>query len=143
MTKENESRRKRPIWVWIVSIFFFLSAGWTLWSFYLINTGTIPLGPAQEAYFDSLTTTDYTLTIAIGVANLIGAVALFLLRKVALYFFLTALGANLILAAWHGATKGWAEALGGSGLVGALFGYVLLFAACIYAWKLAKRGTLR
>lgn len=143
MTKENESRRKRPVWVWIFSIYLFPSAAWTLLSFYLINTGAIPLSPAQEAYFDSLTTTDYTLAVAIGVANLIGAVALFLLRKAALYFFLAALGANLISGAWHGATKGWAEALGGSGLAGVLFSYVLMTAVCIYAWKLAKRGTLR
>ena len=143
MTNENESRRKRPIWVWIISIFYLISAGWTLFSFFLIFSGAIVISPAQEAYFNSLTTTDFTLTIAVGGANLVGAVTLFLLRKVAFYFFLAALGTTLMLTAWHWTTKGWAEALGGAGLTGALIGYGLSFAVCVYAWRLTKKGTLR
>jgi hypothetical protein len=139
---DDNLKKKRPGWVWAISIFFFLSAGWTLLSLYLIDTGAIPLSAIQEAYFNSLTGADYGLTIFIGLANLLGAVALFLLRKLAFYLFVTAFGANLILTVWHMVTKGWVAAIGGAGLVGAVIGWVLLAAVCIYSWKLIQRGVL-
>ena len=140
---DEKPPRKRPIWVWFISIYFVLSTGWVMASFYLISTGSIPLSPDQAAYFNSITTVDYALTIGLGLCNLIGAFALFLLRKVALYFFVTALGVNLLFAAWETVTTGWVKAIGGSGLVGALIGFVVAIAVCIYAWRLTRKGTLR
>jgi hypothetical protein len=134
--------KKRPRWVWAISIFFFLSAGWTLLSFYLISTGAIPLNAVQKEYYDRLAGVDYAVSIIMGLANLVGAVALLLLRKIAFYLFAVALGANLILAAWHTATKGWMAAVGGAGFVGVVIGWVLLIAVCIYSWRLVQRGVL-
>ena len=142
MGDSNLQKKKRPGWVWAISIFFFLAAGWTLLSFYLINLGAVPLNAAQKAYFSSLTGVDYGLTILMGLANLIGAVALFFLRKVAFYLFVTAFGVNLLLAAWHAVTKGWVAAIGGSGFVGTVIGWALLIAVCIYSWRLIQRGVL-
>ena len=51
--------RKRPAWVWIISIFYIISAVWTLFSFFLIFSGALPLPPQQAAYFRSLTSIDY------------------------------------------------------------------------------------
>jgi hypothetical protein len=141
MADQNQSR-KRPGWVWAISVFFFLSAGWTLVSFFLINTGAVTPNALQEAYFSSLTGVDYGLTILIALANLLAAVALFLLRKIAFYLFLTAFGANLLLTAWHTVTKGWVAAMGAAGLIGALIGWILVIAVCIYSWRLIQRGVL-
>jgi hypothetical protein len=141
LVDQNQSK-KRPGWVWAISIFFFLSAGWTLVSFFLINTGAVTGNAEQEAYFSSLTVVDYGLTILIALANLLAAVALFLLKKIAFYLFLTAFGANLLLTAWHTATKGWVAAIGGAGLVGALIGWILVIAVCIYSWRSIQRGVL-
>jgi len=135
-------KKKRPGWVWAISIFFFLSAGWTLLSFYLINTGAVPLNAIQKEYFGRLAGVDYGLSVIMGLTNLIGAVALFFLRKVSFYLFATAFGANLILALWHTVTRGWVAAVGGAGFVGALIGWGLLIVVCIYSWKLLQRGVL-
>jgi hypothetical protein len=143
VSDEQQVERKRPIWVWLLSLFFLLSAIWTLLSFYMIWSGAIPLGPTQQAYFDRLTPIDYALTIVIGLLNLSAAIALFLLRKIARDLFLASLGLSLILVAWQAATKGWVEALGGAGFVGVLIGYILLIVVCIYAWHLRKKGVLR
>jgi hypothetical protein len=143
MSDEQRVRHERPILVWLISAFFFLSAIWTLLSFYLILSGAIPLEPAQKAYFDRLTPLDYALTVATGLLNLAGAVMLFLLRKIALYLFLSAIGLTAVSTLWQAAAKGWVEALGGAGLVGALIGYVLLVVVCIYAWRLSKKGVLQ
>jgi hypothetical protein len=103
----------------------------------------IPLEPVQKAYFDRLTLIDHVLTIVVGLLNLSGAIALFLLRKIARDLFLSSLGMSFILAAWQAATKGWVEAIGGAGFVGVLIGYALLILVCIYAWHLSKEGLLR
>jgi len=140
--EDEIQKRKRPVWVWIISIFFFFSAGWTLLSFYLVGTGVIPLNTAQQAYFDSLTALDYGLTILVGLANLIGAIALFFLRKIALHLFASALTVNFLMLIWHALNKGWVAAISGPGLVGAFIGWGVLLAVCAYAWKLTKSGVL-
>jgi hypothetical protein len=142
MADDNLRKKKRPGWVWAISILFFLAAGWTLLSFYLIDTGGVPLNAAQEAYFSSLTGVDYGLTILIGLANLSGAVALFLLRKLAFHLFAAAFVGNLLLTASQTLTKGWVAAIGGPGFVGAVIGWALLIAVCIYSWRLVQRGVL-
>jgi hypothetical protein len=137
------ARPKRPIWVWLISLFYIVSAGWTLLSFALIWTGVIPLEAEQKAYFARLSAIDYAATIIIGASNFIGAIMLFLLRKAAVGLFLTALILTLALTIWQSATKGWVEAMGGPGLVGALIGYAILLAVCVYAWHLSRKGVLR
>jgi hypothetical protein len=134
---------KRPGWVWVISIFFFLSAGWTLLSFLLVHSGAVSSNAAQIAYFDSLSALDYISSVGIGFANFIGAISLFLLRKISFYLFASALGANLLLIFWHAATKGWVAALGSAGLVGAALGLGLLFAVCAYCRRLLQQGVLR
>jgi hypothetical protein len=135
-------KNKRPEWVWAFSIFFFLSASWTILSFYLINAGAVHLSLAELAYLSTLTDVDYGLTTLIVLANLFGAIALFRLRKAAFYLFLTAFGVNLLYVAWHKITKGWVAAYGGADLSGFVIGWTLLIAVCIYSRKLMQRGVL-
>ena len=139
---ETREKKKRPKWVWAIAIAFFISAGWTLLSFYLIGSGLIPMGPAARAYFDSLSTFDYILTVLLGLAGFFGAITLFLLRKIAFYLFTGALIANSFLTIWHALSKGWIAAVGGTGLLAAMLGWSLLLAICIYSWKLTKKGVL-
>ncbi|MDA0238266.1 MAG: hypothetical protein O3B03_07110 [Proteobacteria bacterium] len=131
---------RRPIGVWLVSAFYLLSAGWTLLSFALIFGGAIKITAAQEAYFASLSGVDWFFSLAIGVVGFSAAVCLFLLRRVALALFPIALALNLAFTAVHVMRTNWAEALGGAGLVGALFGWLILVAVIVYTRRLAKRG---
>jgi hypothetical protein len=114
--------KKRPGWVWAISIFFFFSAAYSLLSIYLVSSGKIPLQPAQKAYFDSLTFIDYGLTILLGLTNLTGAVLLFLLRKQAFYLFAVAFAANVLMTVWHIVSKGFIAAVSSVGLIGMLIG---------------------
>lgn len=134
---------RRPWWVWVISIFFFFSAGWTLFSFYLISSGAVPLNAAQVAYFDSLTTLDYISSVGIGLINISAAIALFFLRKASFYLFASALAVNLLLTVWHVATKGWIAAMSGSGPLVVIIGLGILLAVCAYSWRLIQRGILR
>jgi hypothetical protein len=55
-------KKKRPVLVWLISIFHFNSAGWSLLFFYLVITEVVPLPLETKGYFDDLTATDWTLT---------------------------------------------------------------------------------
>ncbi len=140
--EENQSIRKRPKKVWLVSGFYLFSAGYTLLSFFLINRGKVPLSEAEKAYFASLTALDYLFTITIGVINMSGAISLFLLRKVAYPLFVGAFALGLVFSGWHALTKGLLAAVGGARGVGALIGWGILVAVCIYTKRLINRGLL-
>ena len=120
----------------------FLSAVWTLLSFYLIGSGTIPLTPEQQTYFQSLTSLDYGFAILGGLLNLAGATALFLLRKAALPLFGAAFALNVAGTFWSMFGKNGFEAIGVSGLIGAFIGMAILGAIVLYTRNLISRGVL-
>lgn len=135
-------QNKRPGWVWVISIFYFISAVWTLLSIYLIYYGEIPLEAEQKQYFDSLTTLDLATSIGLGGLNFLGAVSLFMLKKVSYYFFGITLFASIVFTLWHALTTGWLAALGGSGITGAVLGFVLAITVFLYVKRLKERGIL-
>ena len=142
MTNEEKSSTCRPIGVWVVSAYYLLSAGWTLLSFALIFGGAIKITAAQEAYFASLTGIDWFFSLAIGVTDFSAAVCFFLLRRVAVALFSVALALNLAFTAFHVMRTNLSEALSGAGLLGVLFGWLILVAVIVYARRLAKGAVL-
>lgn len=134
--------KRRPGWIWAISIFSFFSAFYTLLSIYLVHSGKILLQPAQKAYFARLTSIDMGLTIFLGLTNLTGAVLLFYLRKQAFYLFTIALAANLLTTLWHIFNKGFIAAMPSGGLMGMLIGWGILVAVCMYTKRLEKAGIL-
>ena len=79
--------------------------------------------------------------ILVALANLFGAITLFLLRKIAFYVFSGVLVANFLMTSWFVLSEGIAvlEA-------GAVFQSIIVFAVgiaiCIYSWHLTKKGVL-
>ena len=134
---------KRPALVWVISIFYFLSAGWTTLSLALVLSGGIPLSPAQQQYVSSLTAFDHASTLVIGSSNLAGAVLLLLLRRHAYLFFAGALGLGIPLTLYQILTRNWLGAAGGAGLIGAAIGWAISMAVILYARGLVKKGVLR
>ena len=139
----ESTQRKRPKLVWVITIFYFISAGWTLLSFALINSGIIPLNEAQAAYFKSQTILDILFTIVLGVLNFLGAIFLFLLRRSAFYLFLSAFAFGLLMTVYHIIFKNWLAAIGGPGLIGAIIGWGISIAIIIYARKLIRAEILK
>ncbi len=87
-------------------------------------------------------TTPYTLTLGIAGLNIVGAVSLFMLRRIAFRLFTIALVANLLVTIAHAINRGFVAALGGAGAIGLVIGYGVLIAVCIYAGRLKARGVL-
>jgi hypothetical protein len=139
----NTPSRKRPIWVWVISIFYIISAFYSCLAFYLCLTGAIPLNAAQKACFENLTVVDWGLTTVTGLVTLGSAVCLFLLRRQALYLFAGSLALHLLsnIYGLHKAATALSATPGAS--VGMFLGWGILLAVCLYTWRLAKAGTLR
>lgn len=143
MSEDPVSGTKRPGWVWVITILMLLSASWTLFSFYLIRTGAIPLAPEQRAIFDSMSALDYGLSIATGLLNISGAILLFLMRKAAVPLFGTAFALGVVGNAWTYLVKGMAPVVGTSVVIGSLVGLAIAGTIFLYARSLRARGMLR
>jgi hypothetical protein len=138
-----QEKIKRPAWVWVISVIYFVGAGYALLLFYVIGSGNVQLNSAQQAYFDSLTVMDHVAAIAIGSANMLGAVLLFLLRKPAFYLFVGTFCAGILVAVWETITTNWVEAMPAGGLVGSAIGWAISLVVCMYCWRLIQRGVLK
>ena len=134
--------RGRPRWVWAIFIFYMFSAVATLFSFYFVYSGAIPLPEEQKQYLADLTVFDHVLSFGILGLNLAAAVQLFRLRRISVNLFLTALALGVLATMWKVATKGWLAATGGSGS-SVLLGWGIAVAVCLYAWRLARKGILK
>ena len=137
------NNQKRPIWVWLISSFYFFSAIFTLASFYLVVSHIVTITPDAQQYLDSLTLSDHIFKIIIGSAIISGAAALFLLKRVSFYLFLIGLLFNIGLTLRHALFKGWLQVVGQSGLLSLFISWGLLLSVCIYTWHLSKKGTLK
>jgi hypothetical protein len=142
MTAHEDSNKRRTGWIWVISIFYVISPLWGLFSIYLVLSRAYQITPAQAEYFRSFSSVDIIATLVIAFANIAGGITLFLLRRIAFYFFTGALALSILLSIWHAVAKGWVQALGTSGLAGAIIGYGISAAVCFYAWKLIKRDIL-
>lgn len=134
---------RRPVLVWIISIFYFFSAGYTALASFLVYSRAIPLGPAEERYLSSLTALDIFVTVAVAGCNLVASILLLLLRRQAFHIYLTAFIITLFLTVQHTIAKGWVQALGDAGFVGAMIGYGISIAVITYAYRLNRRGITR
>ena len=134
---------KRPGWVVVISIVYFVFGVATLVSSYFIQSGSITAPPEYQKYLESLTTSDHTFNVLIAAANTLGAVALFLMRKAAFPFFLSSLCFNVLMTLWRMVSKGWAHAFVGGSVIGFLLGCLILLMICMYTNKLSKSGVLR
>ncbi|HEX9758209.1 MAG TPA: hypothetical protein VGB26_10485 [Nitrospiria bacterium] len=108
----------------------------------MIFSGLISLGPEEQAFFDSLTLFDHALTVLITFLHLLGAIALFLLRKDSFYVFSGAFVLNMGSTLWQASTKELAEATGGTGVLGIALGLGIGLIICIYVWRLWTKGVL-
>jgi hypothetical protein len=136
-------KASRPPLVWVITIFYFVSFVFTAISFVLVYSGKIPVNPATKQYLASLTVFDHVITGAIAGCNLLAATLFFMLRRQSFHLFTTAFTITILSTVYQSIAKGWAQALGGSGVVGALIGYGIALSVIIYSFRLDKRGILK
>ena len=137
----QQEQVKRPKLVWAITIFLVISVPFGLLSIFLVLTDQLPLAPALQAYYDSLSVFDHSATVLVSLLNVAGAISLFRLRKAAVWLFAVALGLNGLLILSHTLTKNLIEATGGSGGT-FFFGLLIPLGIVFYAWRLKQKGVL-
>lgn len=140
--KVLKKKTKRPVGVWLISLFYFFSCSWTLSSFLIVYLRLVPLTAAQETYFSNLTIMDYILTIGIGGLGIAGAVSLLQMKKRATQLFIMSLALNIVSTIWHLVKTNFAEVVGGVGLVGYVIGIGMIVVVILYCLRLEKKGYL-
>lgn len=135
--------KKRPILVWVIVVFYGLSAVWTLLSFSLLASGRVNIPPAEAAYFSSLTPFDYALTVLSGVSGVIGVIMLFQLKSATLPIFLVTLAINGTYSLWTLLMNPAFRAIRPETHTGMVMGFTILCLINFYVYRLKKRGLLR
>jgi len=51
---ESAATRKRPIGVWIITVYFAITIPFVMFGIYAVLSNSVPIDPAQAAYFASL-----------------------------------------------------------------------------------------
>ncbi len=135
-----ETVRKRPVWVWIISVVYLVSAFLVFWACGCVFGGLLPL-PTLPVRSTAL---DWALSALMCVANIAGAVTLLLLRKHALILFVSVLVLNVAATILCLVSNG--ESCLNLG-IGFVLGHGIFLAIqlslCLYVWKLIKSGVLQ
>jgi uncharacterized MnhB-related membrane protein len=143
MNEVSDEPKKRPGWVWVISIFYGLSTIYTPLSFYIIYSGLVPLAGAQKAYFDGLGVVDWAVTAVGALIMLAAVIALFLLRRVSIKLWGAVIVFSVLSYLYNVIAKNWLAALDIAGIIGAAVGFTLIVAIFFYTRRLDARGYLK
>ena len=132
---------RRPVWVWIICAFYFVTAALTLATFAVVFSGA-GMTAEQEVYFRSMTVVERTFSTAVAAASLAGAVSLFLRRRITVILFASALALSVALTVFQLMRTNVAD-VRGVGFLGVLVAWSALLAVILYARALAAKGRLR
>lgn len=140
----QDSNSRRPIWIWLISIFYFgvgISGLMAIAMALAVNSqGPGPAGKVPE--LESLMYS--SLWGLLPAANIAGAAVLFFLRKAAFLIFAGLFAAKLILQLIFESPLSGAVSLGNNEMIiGYALGYIILLAVCIYTWHLTQTGLLK
>ncbi len=136
--------KKRPGWVWFISIWYAISFVVASLMAYLTFSGKIPMTPQFKAYIGGLTAVDYIFTFVQPILSISAAAALFLLRRQATYLFWSLLAVGVASHVWQYDLRSGvagAQSMPG-GTSGVFFAMGIQLAICIYVENLKRRGTL-
>lgn len=109
---------------------------------WLILTGEVNLSP-EELSMARKTSLAWTLGGLLPLANVAGAISLFLLRKIAFYIFSGMLIAGLANAIVQAAMLDWSlQSVSAQSLGQVAIGYLITLAVCIYTYRLKNQNIL-
>lgn len=138
MEQSTNTTRKRPVGVWIISILMMASV--VLLNLYLVlHLLGVESSPEYVARIEQMTALDYARRVVFGILTLCAAIYLFMLRKIALTFFLALLASGTLLLI-YGVIIG---AVPEAAVVQAVIAIVISTALpCWYAFRLHRKGVL-
>ncbi len=143
-TPSQEPPRSRPLSVWLVSGWYFMSGFFSISILAAVRSRVAELPvPIEGAVAPAqLETGDLILAALLIAINLTGAGFLFLLKKTAVPFFKLALALNVGTNVWYLISRGTGDQPALI-LLGVVLGWLVAACVCRYADGLVRKGILR
>ena len=135
-------KRKRPILVWIIFLFYLISSVQVIVAMFFISAGGVDMAPEQQAYLAKFTALDRVMGYANAGLSLIGVSLLFSLRRQAVNVLALAFALNLFSTAVVWFRTDPAAVTSPTGLLAQALGIAMFGLVVFYAWRLNKRGML-
>jgi hypothetical protein len=132
------SKTKRPLFVWIIAIYYTVTLVAGALSICLILSHAIPISMATRAEFTKIPVFDYGASTLVALMIAVSTYNLFLMRKVALPLYVAAFILNLALLIWDKASN--SIAIKGGYPILAVTGS---FAVALYAAHLTQKRLLK
>lgn len=139
---DPDDARRRPILVYVVVGYIFLSVAWTIAGVWLLFTtdGAGAIGGEVAALRAAVGPVDLVFTAVLVVLNLLAAVQLFRLRRSAVALFSAVVAVTLLNQVWLFFFR--MDLVAEQGPVVGIVGVVLPLLFLLYAARLARRGLL-
>lgn len=134
-------RHERPTLVWMIAVLCIVGAAVPWLTYLLVGSGLLPVTSAARTYFARSATSYYAFSAFHSALTVAAAVALFLLKRWALYLFALNL-ALYLLSIWLFQTPEVNAGLGSYLNPQELTKLVFQLAVIYYCWRLRKRGIL-
>ncbi|MDY6905966.1 MAG: hypothetical protein SWH61_14915 [Thermodesulfobacteriota bacterium] len=143
MTLPSSSPKRRPFWVWVISLFYLLSGTIALFSLFHILGMGVAENLAEELQTLRQQALAWSMYGLIPAVNLTGGVLLLLLHRWAFYAFSLALVLNVgNMLKYFIAERGAVALTSGSSVVGVFLGLAVIVAVCVYTYRLRESGIL-
>jgi len=135
--------KKRPKWVWAITILFFISLVFTAYSQYAVYMGLIELPASVKAHYDNLGMIDYGIMFISGIVGIAAVVTLFMLKKTTTRLWAIYLGVSVLVQVYTAvSTPEYLKTIETPGIVGIIIGVVIMVAIYLYTRRLDARGYL-
>lgn len=142
MTDTATPRRKRPILVWVIFLFYLISSVQIIAGLFFVTAGGVDMTPQQQAFLAKFTVMDRVIGYVNAALTLIGVTLLLGLRRQAVNVLAIAFALNLFSTAVVWFRTDPAAVTAPAGLIAQGVGIALFGAVVYYAWRLGKRGIL-
>jgi hypothetical protein len=133
---------KRPLGVWLVTVYAVLNVLVTAAGLYILVSGGLSEQSGLLSNFDS---TDYAISLVSHVFIALGGISIFMLRKIALPMFLAGAVFNLVQTVLHVVTQRFMAGVGGPSLLAwieLLLAWAIILAVIAYTARLSRDGVL-
>jgi hypothetical protein len=139
---DPEHGRRRPVAVWLLSIYFGANSTLGLISLCLVYFGKLELPENNNSYVAGVGPIDLGLSIFVNLSMLVFAVTFFRLRAAAVKVVTALLFANLLALAYGIIGRDILTKLGVSGVAYPVIASAVMLLTLVYSIRLRRRGLL-
>ena len=140
---DDQTENRRPAWVWVISIFYGLSAISSLVTTPLMLSGVLPVPEPEASQLAAVGPAQWVFSLGGGALLLAFSITFFRLRAVSVRLLAGVLGLSVVSSAWQLAVADLtSSAFGELAILTTLFGFGLLVCIYLYARRLRSRGVL-